>query len=153
MQKPGRGCLRQGAACELHLAELEVALDVRQRLDDRREHEREQRRLDQPGNHRCSSLGPELARSRGSTSSGAKYRNLPWLRCRSAAGSSGTLTARCTAPSTSNSTASTTASRPARNRSWASARRAPGRIRTLLPRAMRTPAMSTWSVSGDTEAS
>ena len=29
----------------------------------------------------------------------------------------------------------------------------PGRILTLLPRATRTPAMITWSVSGDTELS
>src|SRR6185437_6491968 len=37
--------------------------------------------------------------------------------------------------------------------SCASARRAPGRILTLLPRATRTPATSTWSVSGETEVS
>src|SRR5437588_12679828 len=37
--------------------------------------------------------------------------------------------------------------------SCASARREPGRILTLLPLATRTPATSTWSVSGETDAS
>src|ERR1035438_4996190 len=82
----GEGSPVRGRRCELHLAEFEVALDVGQRLDDRGEQHREQARLDQFRNH-------ELPPS-GSTSSGAKYRNLPWLRCISAAGSSSGTSAR-----------------------------------------------------------
>src|SRR5580704_4296420 len=118
-----------------HLSELEVALHVGQRLHDQGQHGREHHCLDQVADHACFSFG--------SISSGAKYRNLPWLLCSSASGSSAGLTATCTWPSTSNSTAWTSASRPARNRSWASARREPGRMMTLLPLATRTPRTST----------
>src|SRR6202042_669113 len=110
-----------------HVFDLEVALHVGQRLDDQGHGGHEHRCLDQVADHASSSFG--------SISSGAKYRNLPWLLCNSASGSPDGLTATCTWPSTSNSTACTSASRPARNRSWASARREPGRMMTLLPRA------------------
>src|SRR5262249_44390174 len=128
-----------------HLPDLEVALHVGQRLDDQGHDGHENRCLDQVADHASSPSG--------SISSGAKYRNLPWLPCSSASGSPAGLTATCTWPSTSNSTACTSASRPARNRSWASARRAPGRRTTVLPRATRTPRTMTWSVCGDTESS
>ncbi|WP_222709739.1 hypothetical protein [Microbispora sp. CSR-4] len=58
------------------------------------------------------------------------------------------MTARWRTPSTSRNTASTRAVRPARNMSCASARRWPGRSRTRLPLAIRTPPTVTDSSSG-----
>src|SRR5579859_964922 len=142
-----------------HLAELEVTLDIGQRLDNRGQYHCQDRCLDHLGDHAGSSSDAGFrcdAGETGASSSALKYRYLPWARCRSAAGSPSGLTATCTFPSTSWNTACTVASRPARNRSCASvprgdpARAAPGSIRTLLPRATGTPSMMTWSLSGDT---
>src|SRR6185437_13950874 len=71
----------------------------------------------------------------------------------SSSGWSASDTARYGVSSTSYRTAWTSASLPARNMSWASARRAPGRSTTRLPRLTSRPPMMTVSVSGDTEAS
>src|SRR5262249_27257588 len=89
----------------------------------------------------------------GSTSSGMKYRKRPCAIRTTSSGWSASDTARYGWSSTSCSTAWTSASRPTRNMSCASARRAPGRSRTRLPRATGWPPMVTLSVSGDTDAS
>src|ERR1700730_15751700 len=90
----GSGCASLPARTASHLAEFEVTLDVRQRLDDRGQDRREHGGLDQLRNH---GLPPS-----GSISSGAKYRNRPWLGCISAAGSSSGMSARVTLPSAAN---------------------------------------------------
>src|ERR1700744_3981203 len=138
----------------LHRPEFPITLDVGDGHDDHghdHRQDRHQQAYEDLSDHGCSSCPG--GRPIGSSSSGAKYRKRPWARCRSAIGSATGVTATWTWPSTSCRTASTKASRPTRNRSWASARRAPGRIRTLLPRPTMTPSITTSSVSGDTELS
>src|SRR5208337_365201 len=96
---------------------------------------------------------PSAPGSQGSTSSVLEYRKRPCAIRRSSSGWSASDTARYGLSSTSYRTAWTSAIRPTRNMSCASARRAPGRSRTRLPRPICWPPMVTVSVSGETEAS